>query len=118
ELDDLRPQERGVRRETEVDRLTQLGGALPPVGDRRAEYREIEHRLAAEEGEVRDGPAFAQEKIDAVARRLLGHELRLFPVLGIDDLVLAVLVAIRAGQIALVRDVHHHRGEWDDPGSR
>ena len=62
--------------------------------------------------------ALPQEELDAVARRLLGHEFRLLAVLGIDDLVLAVLVAIRARQIALVRDVHHHRGERDDPGPR
>ena len=33
----------------------------------------------------------------------------LLAVLGVDDLVLAVLVAVGAGQVALVRDVEHHR---------
>ena len=97
--------------------LPELGGAPARVRDRRLQHREIEQRLAAEEGEMRDAwPLSLQEELDAVARRLLGHELRLLAVLGVDDLVLAVLVAIGARQVALVRDVHHHRGERDDPG--
>ena len=62
-----------------------------------------------------DASALPEEELDAVARRLLGHELRFLAVLGVDDLVLAVLVTISARQVALVRHVHHHRGERDDP---
>ena len=62
-------------------------------------------------------PLSFNSKSTAVAGRRLGHELRLFAVLGVDDLVLAVLVAVRAGEVALVGDVQndcvqrkrHHR---------
>jgi len=40
------PQERGVGRETEVNRFPQLGGAPAAVRDRRLEHGEIEQRLA------------------------------------------------------------------------
>ena len=106
ELDDVRAQQRGVGRQAEVNRFPELGGASAPVRDRRLEHREIEQRLAAEKGEVGDAAALPEQELDAVARRLLGHEFRLLAVLGVDDLVLAVLVAIRARQVALVRDVH------------
>src|SRR5207245_2606051 len=99
ELDDVRPQERGVGRETEVNRFAQFGGAAAPVRDRRLEHGEIEQRLATEKGEMGDAAALSEEELDTVPRRLRGHELRLLAVLGVDDLVLAVLVAIGARQI-------------------
>ena len=111
ELDDLRAEQRRVGREAEVDRLPELRGAAPRVGDGRLQHRKVEKRLAAEERQVRRlaRAALLEQELDAVARRLLGHELRLLAVLGVDDLVLAVLVAVRARQVALVRDVQHHR---------
>ena len=52
---------------------------------------------------------FLEHELHALARGLLAHELRLQPVFRVDDLVLAVLVAVGAGQVALVRDVEDHR---------
>ena len=40
-----------------------------------------------------------QHEVDALPRRLLAHELRLLAVLGVDDLVLAVLVAVGAARL-------------------
>ena len=54
-------------------------------------------------------PDFLEHEVDALPRRFLAHELRLLAVLGIDDLVLAVLVAVGAAQVALVGDVEDHR---------
>ena len=115
ELDHVRPQQRRVGRQAEVDLLAGFGGAPARVGDRRLEDREIHQRLAAEERDVRVRVVarFAQRELDALARGLLAHELRLLAVLGIDDLVLAVLVAIGAGQVALVGDVDHQRLQRD-----
>ena len=112
ELDDLRLEQRRVGREAEVDRLARFGRAPPRVLDRLDEHREVEQRLAAEERDVRDVARLAQQEVDALARRLLRHELRLAAVRRVDDLVLAVLVTIRAAEIALVGDVQHHRREW------
>ena len=53
----------------------------------------------------------AQQEVHALPRRLLAHPLRLPAVLGLDDLVFAVLVAVGAAEIALVGDVQHHRAE-------
>jgi hypothetical protein len=67
------------------------------------EHGKVEQRLAAEKRQMcATCAALLEQEIDAVARRLLRHELRLPAVLGVDDLVLAVLVAIRARQVALV----------------
>ncbi len=125
ELDDIRPQQRGVRGQAEVDLLADFGGPPPRVGNRRFQHREIQQRLAAEERHVRGRALarFAQQELDALARGLLRHELRLLAVLGVDDLVLAVLVAIGAAQVALVRDVHdqrlqRHRLQRHDLGAR
>ena len=111
ELDDLRLEQRGVGREAEVDRLAQLGAALARVGDRLLQDRKVQQRFAAEERDVRDlvVARFLEHELHALARGLLAHELRLHPVFGVDDLVLAVLVAVGAGQVALIRDVEHHR---------
>ena len=113
ELDDLRLEQRAVGRQAEVDLLAQLVAPLPRVGNRLLQHREIQQRLAAEEGDVRDlvVARLLQHEVDALARRLLAHELRLLAVFGVDDLVLAVLVAVLAAQIALIGDVQHHRGQ-------
>ena len=114
ELDDLRLEQRRVR-EAEVHRFADFGRALPRVRDRLDEHREVEQRLAAEERDVRDVARLAQQEVDALARRVLRHEFRLPAVRRVDDLVLAVLVAVGAAQIALVGDVQHHRRERDAP---
>ena len=113
ELDHVRLEQRGVGRQAEVDVLAERGGALLRVGDGLFQHREVEERLAAEESQVRDlvGARLLEHEVDALARRLLRHELRLAAVLGVDNLVFAVLVAVGAAQIALVGDVQHHRGE-------
>ena len=111
ELDDLGPQQRRVGRQAEVHGLAELGAALSGVGDGLDEHGEVEQRLAAEERDVRDlvGARFLEHEVDALSRDLLAHELRLPAVLRVDDLVLAVLVAVRAGKVALIGDVQHHR---------
>src|SRR5262249_15229690 len=89
-----------------------LRRAAPRVRDRLDEDWEVQQRLAAEKRDVRHLPRFTQQKLDAFPRGLLGHELRLLTVLGVDDLVFAVLVTVRAAQVALIGDVQHHRGQW------
>ncbi len=91
------------------------------VGDGRLEHLEVHQRLAAEERDVRGlaGARFAQREVHARPGRLLAHELGLAAVLGVDDLVFAVLVAVGAGQVALVGHVDHqgldgHGLERDD----
>ena len=55
ELDDLRLEQRGVGRQAEVDVLARAAAArCLRVGDRLLEHREVQQRLAAEEGQVRD----------------------------------------------------------------
>src|SRR4029079_6628118 len=102
-----------VGRQAEVDFLADFGCAAPGIRDRLLEYRKVQQRLAAEKRDVRElvRARFLERKLDALARGLFAHELRLPSVLGVDDLVLAVLVAVGARQIALVGDVQHHRGE-------
>ncbi len=111
ELDDLGPEQRRVGGQAEVDVLADLGRPLTCVGNRLLQHREVQQRLAAEERDVREpvGARLLQHEVHALARRLLAHELRLLAVFRIDDLVLAVLVAVGAAQIALVGDVQHHR---------
>ena len=121
EVDDVGLQQRGVGGQAEVDQLALLGGGAPRVADGALEHLEVHQRLAAEEGDVRGlaDAGFLQREIDRRLRRLLAHELRLAAVLGVDDLVLAVLVAVLARQVALVGDVDHqrldrHRRQRDD----
>ena len=104
-------EQRPVGREAEVDFLADLGAALARVGDRLLQDREVEQRLAAEERDVRHlvVARFLEHELHALARGLLAHELGLLAVLGVDDLVLAVLVAVGAAQVALVGDVEDHR---------
>ena len=94
--------------------LADLRGAGAGVGDGLLQHREVHQRLAAEERDHRGPAALAQGEVDGLARRLLAHELRLLAVLGVDDLVLAVLVAVLAAQVALVGDVHHQRLQRND----
>ena len=54
---------------------------------------------------------FPQHEVHAFTRRLFAHELRLLAVFGVDDLVFAVLVTVRAAQVALIGDIQHHGGE-------
>jgi hypothetical protein len=54
---------------------------------------------------------FLQHEVDARLGGLDRHELRLRAVFGVDDLVLAVLVAVGAREVALVGDVEHHGAE-------
>ena len=61
-------QQRGVRRQAEVDLFAELRGALARVGDRRLQHREVQQRLAAEERQVRDrlAPDFREHEVDAL----------------------------------------------------
>ena len=113
EFDDLRLQQRRVRREAEVHLLADLRGALPRIRNGLLQHWKIQQRFPAEERDVGHPIAarFLQHEVDALARRLLAHELGLLAVFGVDNLVFAVLVAVLAAQIALVRDVQHHRGQ-------
>ena len=61
-----------------------------------------------------------EHEVDALPRGLLAHVVGRGVAGGVDDLVLAVLVAVRARQVALVCDVEDHRGErevgrWQHP---
>ena len=96
-------------------------GGAPRVADGGLEHLEVHQGLAAEERDVRGlaDAGFLERQIDGRLRRLLAHELGLAAVLGIDDLVLAVLVAVLAGEVALVGDVDdqrldRHRRQRDD----
>ena len=93
-------------------------GAAAGVGHRVLEHGEVEQRLPSEEGEVRDldGAGLLEEELHAFPRGLVPHELRVVRARGVDDLVFAVLVAVRAGEIALVRDVEDHRREREAVG--
>ncbi len=93
--------------------FAQFFGAAHGIGEGRFEHREIQEGLAAEEGEVNItiGARLAKHEIDTLTGSVFAHELRLLAVFGIDDFVLAVLVAIGAAKIALVRDVEDHRGQ-------
>ena len=73
------------------------------------QQRKIHQRLAAEERDVHGAPlaGLLKQKVDRGARRLEVHELRL--ALGRRDLVLAELVAILAGEIALIGQIQHQR---------
>ena len=112
-VDHLVAQQRAVGGQREIDVLPQLPGALARVGHRLLEDLEVEQRLATEEGEVRDRQIarLLEHEVDALPRGLLAHVGGRGVARGVDDLVLAVLVAVRARQVALVRDVEDHRGE-------
>ena len=111
ELDHVRPEQRGVGGQAEVDVLARFSGALPRIRDRRLQHVEIHQRLAAEKRDVRARVVarLAQGELDGLAGRRFAHELGLLAVLGVDNLVLAVLVAVGAGEVALVGDVHDQR---------
>ena len=96
ELDDVGLEQRAVGGQAEIDLLAELGAALPGVGDRLLQHREVQQRFAAEERHVCHlvVAGLPEHEVDAVARRLLAHELRLPSVLGVDDLVLAGPVAV------------------------
>ena len=73
------------------------------------QQREIHERLAAEKRDVNRPAArgLRQQKIHRSLGRLEVHELRL--AFRRRDFVLAEFVAILAGQIALVGEIHHQR---------
>ena len=107
EPDHLAGQQRRVRGEVELDPLAPRRGLRAGVGHDAAQHRVVHQGLAAEEAHVHH-PVIARlvhQQIDALAGGLLAHELGLRPVGGVDDLVLAVLVAVRATEVALVGDV-------------
>jgi hypothetical protein len=113
EVDDLVGQQRGVGRQRVVHALLPRRGLGLGVLDGGADRREVQQRLAAEErdGHLRPVAAAAQQEVDRLPRRVVVH-LRLACALAaraVGQPVLAVLVAVRARQVALVGDVEHQR---------
>ena len=98
--------------------LAFLGCAPARISDGLLQHREVEQRFSTEEREVRDLlPArLREQELDALFGGLLAHELGRVTVFGIDDLVLAVLVAVGARQVALVGHVQDHRREREVGG--
>ena len=119
EIDDLRSEQRGVGSQAEVDLHAFARGLFGGIVDDVAKQREIHQRFAAEEGDVDRFAAFGlrEEIVDGSLRGLHVHEL-LFA-FGRGDLVFAELVAVLAGEIALVGDVHHQvcSGKFSGSGS-
>jgi hypothetical protein len=114
-LDNLRAEQRRVGGQTEVHLLPQFLRSSPRVVQRRLENRKVHQCFTAEERDVRGRVVarLAQREIDAGPGGLLAHELRLPPVLGVDNLVFAVLVTVGAAQIALIGDVDDQRLQRD-----
>ena len=112
-FDHVLPQQGGIRRQAEVHFLAQFDGPLARIRHGDFQHRQVHQSLAAEEravyGLVR--AALLEHEVHALAGGLGAHELRLCAVLGVDDFVFAVLVAIGAAQVALVGDIQHHGGE-------
>ena len=82
------------------------------------QQRKIHQRFAAEERDVDRAPVarFGEQKIDRSLGRFEVHELRL--AFGRGDLVGAEFVAVLAGEIALVGEVHHQRLNGKNVGKR
>ena len=91
-LDHIGTKQRRVCRQAEIDLFAFLRRAAARVFHRRLQHRKVHQRFAAEKCHVRLAvlARFAQHEVDARARGLFAHELRLVAVFGIDNLVFAV----------------------------
>ena len=109
ELNDRRSKQRGVGSEAEIDRPAERRSLMVGVLHHPLEQRKIHQRLAAEERNVHAAPlaGFGKQHVDCGAGGVEIHELRL--ALGRRDFVRAVLVAVPAGEVALIRQVQHQR---------
>ena len=119
ELDDRGREQRGVGGQAEIDRDVLRSAALARgVIHHLLQQREVHQRFAAEEGDVDALSALrlGEQVVDRSSGRLPVHELRLAFRRG--DLVFAELVAILAGEIALVGHVHHQRLQGKFLGQR
>src|SRR5882762_5515869 len=106
-IDDDGSEERGVGGKAEIDFDALERGLLAGVVDHFAKHWEIHQGLAAEKSDVH-GPATFGLGEQIVYRRLRGlpiHEF--FFAFGRGDFVFAEFIAILAGKIALIGEVHH-----------
>src|ERR1700730_3344257 len=108
-VDDLRGEKCGIGRKAKVDLHSPLFRLLPGIVDNAAEQWKIHEGLAAKKSYVNGAAPFGlrEQIIYRGLGRLPVHEFLL--AFGRGDLVLAKLVTILTGQIALIRYIEYQR---------